>query len=128
MPLSRWITLLTLIWVLALGACGSDRARGPDGQLGTTLDALCEARMLASRGLIRDAEAEFQDRAHAYLHELARETSETDRQAAARLLETKQLVEQAFADPPEPRAVAALLGDLRDRTAEAAGISAPACG
>jgi hypothetical protein len=89
---------------------------------------LCEARMLASRGLIRDAEAEFQDRAHAYLHELAGETTETDRQAAARLLEAKQLVEQSFANPTEPRVLAGLLRDLRDRTAEAAGTPAPACG
>jgi hypothetical protein len=125
MPQSRWITLLTVTCTLALGACASDR--GPGGELGTALDGLCEARRLSARGLVRDAEAEFLDRAHAYLHELARETARTDRAAAARLLEAKQLVEQAFAEPADPRALAGLLGELRERTAEAAGISPPPC-
>jgi hypothetical protein len=126
MPPSRWITLLSLIFTLA--ACGSDRTAGPGGDLGTALDGLCEASMLSARGLVRDAESEFQDRAHAYLHELARETAETDREAAALLLEAKQRVEQAFAEPPEPEDLARLLDELRERTAEAAGISAPPCG
>jgi hypothetical protein len=126
MPPFRWITSLTLACALLLPACGSEPA-GPGGELGTALDGLCEARRLAERGLVGDAETAFQDRAHAYLHELARETSGTDRKAAARLLEAKQLVEQAFAEPAEPRMLARLLDDLRHRTAEAAGIPPPAC-
>jgi hypothetical protein len=122
----RWITL-ALACALVLPACGSERAAGPGGELGTALGGLCEARRLAARGLVPDAETEFQDRAHAYLHELAQETARSDREAAARLLEAKQLVEQAFADPAEPRMLARLLATLRARTAEAAGVSPPAC-
>lgn len=128
MPPSRWIAVLSLVCAIALAACGSERTGGPGGDLGTALDGLCEARLLTARGLIRDAESEFVDRAHAYLHELARETAETDREAAGRLLEAKQLVEQAFAEPPEPEALAGLVEELRRRTAEAAGIAVPPCG
>jgi hypothetical protein len=126
MPPFRWITSLTLACALVLPACGSEPT-GPGGELGTALEGLCEARRLAERGLVGDAETAFQDRAHAYLHELARETSDTDREAAARLLEAKQLVEQAFAERAEPGMLARLLDDLRDRTAEAAGFAAPGC-
>jgi hypothetical protein len=122
----RWITSLTLACALVLPACGSDPT-GPGGELGTALEGLCEARRLAERGLVGDAETTFQDRAHAYLHELARETARTDREAAGRLLEGKQLVEQAFAEPAEPPILARLLEDLRHRTAEAAGISPSGC-
>jgi hypothetical protein len=126
MPPSRWITLLSLVCAVALAACGSDRGAG--GDLGTALDGLCQARLLAARGLTRDAEMEFVDRSHEYLHQLARETAETDREASARLLEAKQRVEQAFAEPPEPEALAGLLEELRRRTAEAAGVGVPPCG
>lgn len=122
----RWITSLTLACALVLPACGSEPA-GPGGELGTALEGLCEARRLAGRGLVGGAETVFQDRAHAYLHELARETARTNREAAGRLLEAKQLVEQAFGQPAEPRIVAHLLDELRDGTAEAAGVSPPAC-
>jgi hypothetical protein len=122
----RWITL-ALACALVLPACGSEGAAGPGGELGAALDGLCEARQLAERGLVGDAETAFQDRAHAYLHELAREAARTDRKAAARLLEAKQLVEQALAEPAEPRILARLLDDLRERTAEAAGTSPPEC-
>jgi hypothetical protein len=128
MPPSRWITLLSLVCAMALAACGSERTGGPGGDLGTALDGLCEARLLSARGLVRDAESEFVDRAHAYLHQLARETAETDREAAALLLEAKQRVEQAFAEPPEPEALAGLVEELRRRTAEAAGVAVPPCG
>jgi hypothetical protein len=128
MPPSRWIRLLTLVCTTALAACGSNGTGGPGGDLGTALEGLCEARLLSARGLIRDAESEFVDRAHAYLHELARETAETDREAAARLLEAKQRVEQAFAEPPEPEELARLVEELRHRTAEAAGEAVPPCG
>jgi hypothetical protein len=128
MPPSRWITLLSLVCAVALAACGSERTGGPGGDLGTAMDGLCEARLLSARGLIRDAEAEFVDRAHAYLHRLARDKAETDREAVARLLEAKQRVEQAFAEPPEPEALAGLIEELRHRTAEAAGVAVPPCG
>jgi hypothetical protein len=128
MPPSRWITLLSLVCAMALTACGSERTGGPGGDLGTALDGLCEARLLSARGLIRDAESQFVDRAHAYLHQLARETAENDREAAARLLEAKQRVEQALAEPPEPEELAGLLEELRRRTAEAAGVEVPPCG
>ncbi len=117
---------MTLACALVLAACGSEPT-GPGGELGTALEGLCESRRLAGRGLVGDAETAFQDRAHAYLHELARETARTDREAAGRLLEAKQLVEQAFAEPAEPPMLARLLEDLRDRTAAAAGSAPPAC-
>lgn len=125
-PPFRWITL-ALACALVLPACGSEGTAAPGGELDAALDGLCEARRLAERGLVGDAEGAFQDRAHAYLHELAREAARTDREAAARLLEAKQLVEQALSEPAEPRLLARLLDDLRQRTAQAAGISPPGC-
>jgi hypothetical protein len=125
MPTSRWLIILTVACALIAPACGSDRAAGPGGELGTALEALCEARMLSARGRIGEAEAAFQDRAHAFLHELARET---DRASAARLLEAKARVEQAFGtEPAEPAALARLLDALRVSTAAAGGVAAPPC-
>jgi hypothetical protein len=107
-----------------LPACGSEPGSRPRGDLGVALDALCEARMLSARRRIGEAEATFTDRAHAFLHELAREA---DRASAAGLLEAKARVEQAFLEPAEPAALARLLEALRRRTAEAAEVQVPSC-
>ena len=124
MPPSRWIHL-TVACALMLPACGSEPGSRPRGDLGVALDALCEARMLSARRRISEAEATFTDRAHAFLHELAREA---DRASAAGLLEAKARVEQAFGmEPAEPAALARLLEALRRRTAEAAEVQVPSC-
>jgi hypothetical protein len=123
MPPSRWISL-TLACALILPACGSEPGSRPRGELSTALDALCEARKLSARGRIGGAEATFTDRAHVFLHELAREA---DRASAAELLEAKARVEQAFLEPAEPAALARLLEALRRRTAEAAEVQVPSC-
>ncbi|HJV05246.1 MAG TPA: hypothetical protein VJ868_08290 [Actinomycetota bacterium] len=123
MPPSRWISL-TLAFALILPACDSQGSARPRGELATALDALCEARMLSARGRIGEAEATFTDRAHAFLHRLARQTN---RASAAELLEAKARVEQAFLEPPPPAALARLLETLRRRTAEAGEAEVPPC-
>jgi non-homologous end joining protein Ku len=75
----------------------------------------------------------FEDRSHEYLHVLADDLMDGDRAAAARLLEAKQRVEAAFADPDsaEPEQTADLLRELQAALAEAAtaaGLDPSSCG
>jgi hypothetical protein len=75
----------------------------------------------------------FQSRSHAYLHEFAARYSMSERDAVARLLETKQAVEAQLATPDSanPQAVAASLAALETALADAAervGFARPVCG
>ena len=94
---------------------------------------LCEARTAAEAGDVPGASTIFQSRTHSELHSLADRLSTTDRDAAARLLEAKQRVEDAFADPTtaSPTAVAGLISSLKGEVASAAeplGQERPVCG
>ncbi len=93
---------------------------------------LCEARAAAEAGDVLGASTIFQSRTHGELHSLGDRLSTTDREAAARLLEAKQRVEAAFADPAaSPTAVAGLISSLEAEVASAAealGQERPACG
>jgi hypothetical protein len=102
------IVFLSLAAAAAIGACsepGAQSAHGRDAGSHDVVAALCEARAEIARDL-GAAEAIFFDRTHDRLHDLARDTAEMDRSAAARLLEAKQTVE-ADLDEDAPRRVLA---------------------
>ena len=95
-----------------------------------TVTGLCEAGRLApSRP--EEAAALFQDQAHVDLHDLAAEVEESDRAAAAALLEAKQAVEADIeADQPDGERLEQDLDELLD--AAVAGlreldVEAPTC-
>ena len=94
-----------LVLVAALVACAAqdEAAATPDGVGVQVADGLCESLAAAD---VTGAEEAF-DRIHDQLHTLARETTETDRAAAARLLQAKQRVEADLAEDPA-------LGELRE--------------
>jgi hypothetical protein len=127
--------------VVSLVACSPAepaRTTEPIGQaedlrLQIAFQGLCDAATLAQAGEVQPAADMFQDRSHEYLHELADRLSMTDRAAAARLLESKERVEAAIADPStaSPPQVSALITALEAELASAAqtlGMSRPVCG
>lgn len=129
------ITVMAVAMLLA-GACtGPSRGStsAPPTQLTAALDGLCRAEDLARAGDLLAARTTFEDRAHAYLHELAARAQERDRESVGRLLEAKNRVESAFQSPGggSPAEVAARLATLEAATrdvAEALGTPAPRCG
>ncbi len=99
--------------VVASGpGCAGGGDRGPEGGFGRVHEGVCAALRAARAGDHAGAQREFGD-AHGGLHELATAVEETDRAAAARLLEAKQRAEAALRAPspsppvPELEAVAA---------------------
>jgi hypothetical protein len=132
---------LLLAALPALTACASTTAGPPDQAideaealpLQIAFQDLCDARTLAEAGDMWGAANEFQNQAHAYLHEFAGRYSMSERDAVARLLEAKQEVEAQLAAPDSanPRAVAASLASLETALADAAervGFTRPVCG
>lgn len=94
---------------------------------------LCDARTLAEAGDMQGAADTFESRVHAELHTLADRLSESDRDAAARLLEAKQIVEGMLAnlDAAAASVVADQLATLEAEVANAAGLlglDRPTCG
>lgn len=99
LPCKLW--LVVLAGALVATACssndgGDDRAASADPYT-PMYDALCEVEAKAGAGDTEAARTRFLDDAHQDLHELAEETGQSDRAAAARLLEAKQAVEQGLA-------------------------------
>ena len=119
---------------LTLVAC-SDASRedtGLEGRLAGASQGLCDAQAHASRSDVARAAAVFNAEVHAFLHELAADLQETDRAAAADLLEAKQRVEAALVAPARANAkeVVTLLVDLERAlaaAAEAAGLGGTTC-
>lgn len=95
------LRIAVLVAAVVLTACGTADATRPQTSL---VESLCSVRDTASAepATARDR---FYNEAHRELHVLAQELTELDRQTlAARLLETKQVVEAAFDEetlPPE---------------------------
>lgn len=127
--------------VLALASCtgtSSDATVEPvrDAQavpLAIAFQGLCNATTLAEAGDVQSAADTFLDQSHQFLHEFAARISVSDREAAARLLEAKQVVEAQIAAPEnaDPPAVAEALAALETvlaDTAEGAGFDRPVCG
>jgi hypothetical protein len=119
---------------LALAACSdaSGEADGLEARLQRASQGLCDAQFLAFESNVPRAAAVFQGETHAFLHELAADLQETNRAAAAALLEAKQRVERALEDPAraEPQEVVVLITELQRALrdgAEAAGLPTPLC-
>jgi hypothetical protein len=126
---------LMAVAVLLAGACaGPNRGSiSAPAELIAALDGLCRAEDLARAGDLLGARTTFEDRAHAYLHELAADAESEARTEVARLLEAKNRVESAFRTVGEEDAgeVAARLATLEAATrsvAAAVGTPAPGCG
>lgn len=99
------MTRLTLLAVSAvtLAACGGKPEAGPAAspppRLAAALEGLCRAVGLAGEGNVEEAGRVFEDRAHAYLHELAARGAEVAPEPTGRMLEAKERAEAMFANP-----------------------------
>jgi hypothetical protein len=116
---------------LTLAAC-SDQAGGSEAGLQRASQGLCDAQVLASDSNVPRAATVFDRETHGFLHELAADLQETDRAAAAALLEAKQRVERILEDPAraDPQDVVVLITELQRALrdgAEAAGLPTPLC-
>ena len=128
-------SLLALALTVSSVGCAGRGSRGassdPEQRRMTDAGrALCEAASSAREGNVGEAERLFQDRVHAYLHDLADRLSTFDRQAVGDLLVAKQQVEAALGSSPDPGDVADLLEELGVALAaagEEAGLTAPMC-
>ena len=125
---------LALVGLAACGGADGETASSAGGlgdRLQTAAQGLCDALGLANDGDVPGASEAFENRSHAFLHELADRLGRTDRAAAAELLEAKQVVEAALADPSTDAAeVADVIDRLRGelgRAAEAAELPSPSC-
>lgn len=101
------LVIVTILVVAVLAGRDTDQETTAAGRFGPVRSALCGARSAAARGEMAEARRLFVDHAHQGLHELAATAGDTDRAAAARLLEAKEAVERDFAT-----ASAELVGDL----------------
>lgn len=105
------------------GAGGAERASdaGPAARTDSSLLAdLCATRDLAATPA--QARVRFYDRAHGPLHVLADRVAEVDREAAGRLLRSKQAVEQTLgSDPVDPGPLREHVDRLVTDTAAALG-------
>jgi hypothetical protein len=127
------ITLMAVVMLLT-GACngrsGGSTTPAP-AELTAALDGLCRAEDLARAGDLLAARTTFEDRAHAYLHELAAAAEDRARTEVGRLLEAKNSVESSFQDRDAPAEVAVRLSTLEAATrdvARAVGTPAARCG
>jgi hypothetical protein len=108
--------VLVVVLVLVLAACSG----GDDDPPGLT-GSMCEAAGAASRGRLQEARSIFEDR-HGGLHDLAAETAENDRAAAATLLRAKERVESDL-QAARPRDLAENLKSLASAVGAAEGVA-----
>lgn len=118
---------------LLLAACSNAAGEtdGLEARLARASQGLCDAQARAVEVSVFRAREVFDAEVHGFLHELAAELEETDRAAAAGLLEAKQRVERILQDQRAgPQEVVVLLAELQralGEAAEAAGLSTPLC-
>jgi hypothetical protein len=132
---SRIVPSLVVAALVAVGCRATEPAaesRSPRGQrLQAASQGLCDAQVLVSDGKISDAAEVFEERTHAFLHELADEVQDVDRGAAARLLEAKERLEEALAAPrTDPGGVAEIITELQravSGAASAVDLPTPLC-
>ncbi len=91
------LVIVTILVVAVLAGRDTDQEVTANGRFGPVHSALCAARSAAARGETAEARRLFVAHAHERLHELAATAGDTDRAAAARLLEAKEAVERDFA-------------------------------
>lgn len=116
---------MALMAVVALPACGQRTPtppRLPPARVAIALDGICAAVDLSMRNRVRGAATVFENEAHDQLHVIAAKVEKKDRAAAARLLETKELVEAAFRERERAPRVTRLLERLQRAAATAARI------
>lgn len=111
------VLLLTFALCAALTACagGSPSAAADEGPP-DWFAALCAAGGLAADGDVPGADRIFYNDAHEALHALARDLSESDRAAAAQLLQSKQSVESGLEEEPPAGDLPARFDDLLTAT------------
>lgn len=113
----RRVIVALVVVVLAASCTGSEEKPAPTaGQSRrpqVAIEGLCEAETLAAGGLQEEAQQVFQDQSHAYLHELAAQLQDRDRELAGQLLEAKQEVEVALQEMSDPETLAFRIGELR---------------
>jgi hypothetical protein len=107
------------VLVLRPGA-GSDSHGRTTGTAARTQAGLCATLRAATDDDVVEARTIFYDQSHDGLHALAARAAETDRGAAARLLEAKQRVEVLLDGTPRPAELAAAVDRLTHATAGAA--------
>jgi hypothetical protein len=131
---------LALIVALALllAACandGDDEGGSPSGSLGPVAQEAADEAILGLCTVIdavdaRSANAEFQNRSHQTLHEIAAAAEVVDRDAAATLLEAKQRVEADLSRARLPENFAGDVETLLEAThgaLEAIGLEVAPC-
>ncbi len=140
LPATRVIAVAAAVIVLAVAAVLLSRSRevkeGPDAKSGTLDDqelssafsALCTSRTMVDDDLdaARDV---FFTRAHATLHVMASELSNTDRPLAAELLEAKNRVEQELTGVGPQTAAEAIdrLLSISKQALISLGMNSPSC-
>jgi len=128
--------LLVVVMVVIAAALGlnalfgtNDGPARPSGRapsFASARDGLCQAAAAADRSDVAGARAEFFDRAHQPLHELAGAAQTQDRAAAARLLEAKARVEADIsAASPSLGVSLAALADATGQAMAAIGAGDP---
>ncbi len=110
----RLPTLVAVV-MLSTGCGGGDEEEAADqrSRAQVAVDGLCEAEEVASAGEAAEARGIFQDRSHAFLHELAADLQESNRLLATQLLQAKQEVEAGLQTGGEPRLLASRISSLR---------------
>ena len=140
LPATRVIAMAAAVIALAVAAVLLSRSRDVDKapnakagslsneELTAAFSALCTSRALVDDDLDA-ARHVFFSRAHATLHVMASDLSNTDRSLAAELLEAKNRVEQELTGVG-PQTVAAALDHLLSISKQALislGMSSPSC-
>lgn len=90
-----WPGIVAVASFVVIGSALALFAVSRNGKVQPTVEmtAVCEASALSSQGQVQSAERVFRGRLHNDLHVLAARAAERDRGVAARLLETKQVIE-----------------------------------
>lgn len=119
--MTRWVIPALVVLAACAGRPEAVPRASPPGRLVAALDGLCEAIGLAGRGSGDQARRVFEDRTHAFLHELAADGSDAAPEPTGSLLEAKERAEAAFARPgPIDPAITQLLVDVDQATRDLA--------
>ena len=91
------IPRVTIAILVTLGACASSEPLAVEpSSLRAAVTGLCDARA-ASQDSVQEASDIFFNESHDALHDLARQATDEEPSAAARLLEAKNVVESSLA-------------------------------
>jgi hypothetical protein len=109
------LPVLVAVVMLSTACGGRDEEEVADqrSRAQVAVEGLCEAEQLASAGQAVEARGTFQDRSHAFLHELAADLQESNRLLATQLLQAKREVEAGLQSGGEPQLLAGRISGLR---------------